>query len=344
MASTMLSDVVIPVVYNSYTAVDSPELTAFFQSGAVTRNAMLDTIATAGGTIAHLPFWKDLDATIEPNYSTDNPSDVATPQKITAGEMITRISNLNQGYSAADLVAELAGSNPMQRIRNRFGTYWMRQWQRRVLAAARGVLASNVANNGSDMVSNLALETGTGVTSANLFSRSAFTGALFSLGDHFGEISVIAVHSVVFKTMVDADDIQFITPSTPDPNLPLNNQAVPYFLGKRIIVDDNMPVVAGTTDGYKYYSILFGTGAFGYGEGNPLIPTEIYRRPDQGNGGGVEQLWERKTWILHPFGYQFTSSSVAGQSPTLAELATAANWSRVVDRKNVPLAFLVTNG
>src|SRR3569833_1074168 len=144
MASTMLSDVVIPVVYNSYTAVDSPELTAFFQSGAVTRNAMLDTLAVAGGTIAHLPFWKDLDATIEPNYSTDNPADVATPQKITAGEMITRISNLNQGYSAADLVAELAGSNPMQRIRNRFGTYWMRQWQRRVLSAESDLLESKI--------------------------------------------------------------------------------------------------------------------------------------------------------------------------------------------------------
>jgi len=344
MASVMLSDVIIPAVYLSYTAVDSPELTAFFQSGAAVRNPALDQAFGNGGNIAVLPFWQDLDSTIEPNYSTDNPADVAVPNKVVAGTMITRIAQMNQGYSAADLVAELAGSNPMQRIRNRFGTYWMRQWQRRIIAATRGILADNIANDAADMVNTIALETTVGVTAANLFSRQAFTGAAFTLGDHFGELVAIAVHSIVYKRMVDNDDIAFERPAGTDPNVPIMQGAVPYFLGKRVIIDDNMPVVAGTTSGFKYISALFGAGAIGYGEGSPLIPVEIYRRPDEGNGGGVEQLWERKSWIIHPFGYQFTSASVAGQSPTLAEMALAANWDRVVVRKNVPLAFLVTNG
>ena len=350
MAGTLLSDVIIPLVYLSYTAVDNPELTAFFQSGVVVRNAALDNCFQAGGKQAFMPFWNDLDPTAEPNYSTDSPSDVATPDGVNAQEMITVVANLNKGYSAADLVGQLAGSSPMQQVRNRFGTWWTRQWQRRVLKAAIGLFLENVTptmgdtnTTASDMVINVALETTVGVDASNLFSRSAFTSAVATMGDHFADLVAIAVHSVVYNRMVQNDDIQFIRPSIVDPNLPLTPE-IPYFLGKRVIVDDSMPIIPGSTSGYKYLSVLFGAGAFGYGEQMPPIPVEIYRRPDQGNGGGVEQLWERKSWVLHPFGYQFTSASLSALCPTWADLANPLNWIRVVVRKNVPLAFLVTNG
>jgi hypothetical protein len=47
--------------------------------------------------------------------------------------------------------------------------------------------------------------------------------------------------------------------------------------------------------------------------------------------------------IYHPSGCSFLSASVASNSATYAELAAAANWDRVVPRKNVPLAFLQVN-
>lgn len=349
MASTQLTDVIIPDVYLSYTAVNNPELTAFFQSGVAVPVPNLSAVFASGGRIAFLPYWKDLDPTVEPNYGTDNVGDVATPQKVTAGEMATRIAQLNQGYSAADLVTEIAGSSPMQQVRNRFGAYWMHQWQRRLLAVVKGVIAENIANGSSDMIYNAALETTVGVTNANLFSRGAFTAAVFSLGDHFGQIVAMAVHSVVYKRMVDNDDITFIPPSHPDPTLPLEAQQQAYYLGKRIIVDDTMPTVAGSGNpaSIKYTSVLFGAGAIGYAEGitGPQIPVEVYRRPDEGNGAGIEQIWERKSWIIHPFGYKWLEESLTnGYSPTWADLGNAANWQRQIDRRLVPLAFLITNG
>lgn len=337
MATTQISDVFVPAVYESYTAVDGPETTAFYESGVIARNPMLDSAFDQGGNTVTIPFWKDLDPTVEPNYSTDDPTQNASPQKIQAGTMKARTAHLNQGYSAADLVSELAGSDPMQRIRNRFGTYWARQWQRRLLAAANGVLAANIAQNSGDMRINLALETTVGVTDANLFGRTAFTGAAFTLGDMFGEITAIAVHSVVAKRMIDNDDIVFI----PDSKGALS---IPTFMGRRVIIDDSMTVTAGTTSGFKYTSILFGAGAFGYGEGSPKVPVELDRQVRGGNGGGIEELWERKSWIIHPFGYQWTDNTVTGQSATLANLRLAANWSRQIDRKLVPMAFLITNG
>ena len=90
--------------------------------------------------------------------------------------------------------------------------------------------------------------------------------------------------------------------------------------------------------------MLFGEGAIGYGMGTPAVPVEVDRDPAKGVGSGLETLWERNTWLIHPSGYNFTSASVASESPTLAELRTAGNWTRVFDRKSIPIAFLVTNG
>lgn len=336
MATVQLSDVIIPEIYADYMAENSPEKTAFFESGIIVQNPMLAEKANSGGRILDLPFWKDLDADDEPNISTDDPADTATPAKIGTDMQIGRVAYLNNGWSASDLSGELAGSDPMTRIAARTGVYWTRQLQRRLVASALGVLADNVANDSGDMVSDIATEDGNNATASNVFSRQAFTSAAFTLGDAFQSTSAIAVHSVVFKRMVDNDDIDYIKDSA-------GTMSIPTFLGRRVIVDDGMPVEAGGTSGFKYTSVLFGAGAFGYGAGSPKTPVEVEREASQGNGAGIETIWERKTWLIHPFGFKFTSSSVAAESATAAELKAAANWDRVVDRKNCPLAYLVTN-
>lgn len=334
MALTQLSDVIIPEVYRSYTAVDSPEKTAFYQSGIVVSNEGLNAKANEGGETLNVPFWKDLDSSVAPNLSDDT-TDTATPNKIEAAKQIARNAYLNQGYSSADLTGEVAGSDPMQRVRNRFGTYWMRQWQRRLIASTNGILADNVANDSGDMVIDVASESIAGQSASTLFNRDAFTEAAYTMGDMATELSAISVHSAVMQQMVKNNDIVYIPDSQ-------GQLTIPTYMGLRVIVDDGMTVTAGSTDGFKYTSVLFGAGAFGYGEGSAKVPVELEREAAQGNGGGVETLWERKTWLLHPFGFA-TGTAPSGQSYTLAELAAAASWDRVVERKNVPLAFLVTN-
>jgi len=334
MALTQLTDVIIPAVYESYIAVNSPEKSAFFESGVVVSNQMLQQKANTGGRTINVPFWKDLDSSVAPNLSDDT-TNAATPQKVVAGEQIARIAYLNQGYSSADLAGEIAGSDPMQQVRNRFGTYWQRQWQRRLIATTNGILADNVAANSGDMLVKVAAEATGSVTSSTLFNRDAFTEAAYTLGDMASDLQAIAVHSRIMAQMVKNDDIVYIPDSQ-------GQLSIPTYMGLRVIVDDGMTVRAGTTSGFVYTSVLFGAGAFGYGEGAAKMPVELDREAAKGNGGGIETLWERKTWLLHPFGYQATGTP-AGNSFTLAELALATSWARVVERKNVPMAFLQTN-
>lgn len=336
MATTRISDVIVPEVYESYTAVDSPEKTAFFTSGVIVRNSMLDMKASDGGETVNIPFWKDLDSSIEENLSSSDPAVVATAQKITTAKQIARKANLNQWYSNADLASQLAGADANQHVRNRFGTYWMRRFQKKLIAITNGILADNVANDSSDMVVNVASESIAGQTPATKWSRANFTSAVFTMGDNAEEIQALGVHSAIYKQMVDADDIDFIPDSQ-------GSLTIPTFMGKRVIVDDGMTVTAGTTDGFKYTTVLFGNGAIGYGETMADTPVELDREGRQGNGGGVDYLGERKVWMIHPFGFQTTGTPTAEGGFSNAELALATTWDRVVDRKSVPLAYLVTN-
>lgn len=336
MALTQLGDIIDVVVYRDLPQVNGPELSAFFASGVVTRNAMLDEIARAPGKIAELPFWGDLDADDEVNYSSDDPDSNGVTQKIAQGEQIARKAFVNKGWQAADLASELAmGAEAMEAIRARTGVYFLRQWQRRLIATCNGILADNVANNDSDMVHDVAAEAVADQSEETKFSQDAFIEAAFTLGDHAEDVTAIAVHSTVAKQITKLNGAEDVRDSE-------GNLLYRAYLGRRIIVDDGLPVIAGTTDGFKYVSVLFGQGAFGYGEGSPLVPVEVERNGAAGDGGGIETLWERNTWLLHPHGFQ-QKGTPAGESFTLAELANATSWSRVLDRKLVKLAFMVTN-
>ncbi len=336
MATVQLADIIDVKVFQDLVPVNSPEKTAFFQSGIVSRSPVFDSLASGPGKIAELPFWKDIDQTVAPNLSTDNPATLASAAKVQQGEQICRKAFLNFGVSASDLASELAmGPRAMQHIRNRIDTYWTRQWERRLLASCNGVYADNVASGGGDMVINVAAEIIGSQTAATKFNRDSFTDAVYTMGDAADKLRAIGVHSRVMQQMVKNDDIVYI----PDSQGMLT---IPTYMGLRVIVDDSMTVTPGSTSGFKYTSVLFGEGAFAYGEGEPIVPVEVERQESQGNGAGVETLWTRKTWILHPAGYQNVGTP-AGVSFTPAELALATTWDRVIERKNIPMAFLVTN-
>lgn len=332
-----LSDVIIPEVFGSYVDMDSPERTAFVESGVVTRNAMLDTFANGPSQTVTLPYWNDLDASVEPNYSNDVYTDVAEPGKIDMGEQLARTAYLNEGWSSMDLTAEILGQDPMQKIASKVNRYWDRQLQKRVIATALGIYNDNVASDGGDMVVDVSSSTPGTITDANRFTAAAFIDAGFTLGDRYEGLAGIVVHSMVMRQMVKLDLIEMLPDSEGKPT-------IASYLGKRVVVDDGMPTI-GTGVDRKYISILFGAGAMGWGAGTPHTPEEVERAPARGNGGGVEELWTRRTWLIHPAGYKFLSTTVTGPgiSPTWADLALAANWERVVDRRHVPMSFLLTN-
>jgi len=337
-----LSDVFEPIIYGSYTAINNPMSSSFVQAGIVAASAFMNTLARNGGRNVTVPFWNDIDPTIEPNYSNDDPADLAVPNKINSGTMAARKSWLNQGFGEMDLVAEIAGTSPLEHVRNRFGTYWQRQLNRRLIASCVGVLADNVANDAGDMQVDISAIVGAG----GVFSANAFIDAAYGAGESADMFIGVAVHSQIMARMVKNDEIE---------NIPDSTGAIVRrtYRGRTVIVDDTLPVT-GSGDARVYTSILFGSGAIGFGavegsafalgEGVPKVAAEVSRTAEAGNGGGMESIWERKTWVIHPSGFSWIEGTLAEMSPTLADLRLAAHWNRIVSRQQVPLAFIKARG
>ncbi len=336
MATTQLTDIIEPAAFTAYVVQNSLAKSALIQSGAVVPNDAINDQLQAGAESFTVPFWNDL-GDDEANIINDNPAQASTPYKLTTGKQIVRKSYVHNSWAAMNFASELSGSDALARVQQRVADYWTRQAQKRLVSTLQGILADNVANDDSDMVHDITGEAG----GAAQFSAAAVIEAAGTLGDRMDGLTAIGLHSTIYKRALANDLIQTIPDS--------QGGFIKTFRGLAILVDDGLPVVNLEEDPeepeiWAYTSVLFGPGAVGYGTGAPRIAagTEIENLPSAGKGGGQQVLHSRLNLALHPLGYQWKEASVAGASPTIAELAAAANWDRVVERKAIPLAFLLS--
>lgn len=328
MAVTKINDVVVPSEFTEYVVQNTMEKSALVMAGVVARNGVIEDQLQAGADSFNVPFWNDL-ADDEADIVSDDPDPQydSTPKKLTAEKQIVRKSFLHQSWSAMNLASELTGDDALQRIQNRAEAYWTRQTQRRLISSLNGVMADNVANDNGDMVIDISAE----AAAAAVFSAEAVIDAAGTLGDQMSNVTGIALHSDVYKKALKDDLIETIRDS--------EGRNFQSFRGMAVIVDDLLPVSDG-----DYTSVLFAPGSIGWGLTAPRIAegTEIENKPSAGMGGGQQILHSRVNLAIHPAGFQWSEGTVVGDSPTIAELAGATNWNRVVERKAVGLAFLVS--
>lgn len=329
-APVSLGDIIEPAPkFASYVMNATLEKSRLFQSGAVAADPQIsEMIAGAGGSLYKLPFWNDLGST-EPNKSSDDATSSATPEGITAAADIAIKHYRNFGVSAADLSASVAGDDPMRRMADRVAASWVRRLQKQMIAVLTGIYLDNIASDSDDMINDIS-----GNAGAEKITAEAILDTAQTMGDEQEGLTMIVTHSAVANVLKKDNLIDYI----PDARGEVN---IPTYLGYELIVDDGMPVTTGT-----YTTYLLGMGAFAWGESMPRVPVEVQREAAQADGGGVEQLWTRREYVLHPRGFASQSAAIAaggdgGQSPTDTALALAATWSRVFERKRAKIAFLV---
>ncbi|SFJ83153.1 major capsid protein [Thermoflavimicrobium dichotomicum] len=316
MAVTRIADIIVPEVFNPYVINRTMELSALVQSGIMQNSEEFDRLASAAARTVNMPFWNDL--TGDDEVLTDNGA--LTPGKITAGQDQAVILRRGRAWGANDLAANLAGDDPMRAIGDLVASYWARMLQKALIATLEGVFASaSMASN----VHDISGETGDAAT----ISGATFIDAVQKLGDAKTQLSGVMIHSAVEAALAKKELIQYIRPSE-------GSTEVPFYMGKRVIVDDSLPVNGGV-----YTTYIFGQGAIAYGNGNPVgfVATET----DRDSLAGEDYLINRKTYILHPRGVAFTSAAVTGSSPTNAELANGANWNRVYEPKQIRIVKFV---
>jgi len=316
MAKTVIADVIVPEVFNPYVIERTAELSAFYQSGIIARNENLDVLARSGGKLINMPFWEDLTGDDEVLSDTE----ALTVGKIKAKQDVAVLLARGKAWSVNDLAKALSGDDPMAAIGDLVADYWARRMQKILISILTGIFgdASTDMNANKHDISN-----GSGV--AAVIDAKTAVDAIYKLGDNYDKLTGFAMHSATVAKLAKDDLIEYIKPSEGEPD-------VPTFLGKRVIVDDGLPVDNGV-----YTTYIFGAGAFGWGEGGAPVPTETARDALAGD----DILVHRRHFILHPRGVAFQNADLSDNNdgtnatPSNDNLANYLNWKRVYEPKNV---------
>lgn len=318
MAITNIGDVIQPEVFVPYVIQRNTEKSALIQSGIVKHDPAYDVLASGPNTLIQMPFWEDLEGDSEVVTATG----AFTPKGISASKDQARKQVRGNAWGANGLSALLSGADPMGAIANLVANYWVREDQKILLKMLEGVFKSpSMAEHTHD------ISGGTG--DAALFGTSGFVDATQLLGDAKDGLTAVMMHSVVEAYLVKQKLIEYVEVGQNEYGVTIK---VPYYMGKRVIVDDAMPFDSQSLTGTVY---LFGQGAIALGHGKHERIKEVETARDSMAHSGEDYLIHRKIFLLHPRGIKWTEANVDDVFPTNDELADGSNYELVFDKKDI---------
>jgi hypothetical protein len=309
MAVTRITDIITPENWRDYGLRRSTELSAFWQSGVV---ANVDGVALPqGGGTVNMPHFNPLTGDAEV-LADDAP---LTPANIGTGKQVAVVLGRGRAWGANDLAGLMAGADPARAIMDQIAQWWASQYQKDLLATLKGYLAAaSMSGNVHDISAGAAADDRTPL-------GTHFADAAQKLGDAKSQLQLIAMHSATETFLQKKEMLIYERPSEAPAR-------VAYFQGRRVIVDDTLPVATGT-----YTTYLFGPGAVGYVDG-VIGPSDVEQ--DRDILAGDDYIAMRRRLILHPKGARWQGTP-AGDFPTRTELETGTNWLGVFDTKQVPV-------
>ena len=317
MAETLIAGVQVPVGYAKHIRELTTDLSALWASGIVKPEPRVQAEALSpGGAIINMPFWNDL--TGDDQVLGDGVT-ITTTAITSANDKAQKIGRAG-AWASTDFAAEFAGDDPMEGIAVSIARWWARKHQATLVSILEGLFGSG----GTLVATNLLDITGEDGTDA-VVSAKAVLNASQLMGDAKEKLTGIMMDSAVENVLKQNDLISdFQREST-------LGEPIKTYLGKRVIVDDTCP-----TSGDTHSVFLFGEGAFAYADAMTKNPFES----DRDVAKSIDAYYSRKNFYLHPRGCAWQGASMAGDTPTNAELANVTNWSMVYDQKNVRIVRL----
>ena len=132
---------------------------------------------------------------------------------------------------------------------------------------------------------------------------------------------------------------------------PATGMNITQYRGRVVVESEKGTKIDGTATTARYVSYFLNADSF--------VAESVRGERDMtysateltGNGAGHELLHTRRNVLIHPQGFSFVAaaSSLTGGTKNQAlfaswsDLTTAANWDMVLDVKQVPFRYLVTN-
>jgi hypothetical protein len=325
--ATLRSDVIIPEVFTPYVIEQTTLRDAFLASGVVQPMAELN--ATEGGDYVNIPFWK---ANLTGDFEVLNDSTSLTPGKITTDKQVGVILHRGRAFESRDLAALAAGADPMAAIGAKVADYVANQRQKDLIKCLEGVFGNLITSNTGAAFAPLSFD----LTGQTALGPRQCAKARALLGDQGDKLTAVAMHSAVYYDLVERKAIDYVTAvearqtalGTAEDAFGGSiagayggNNAVPTYMGLRVIVSDDLAPVS--TD-YPVY--FFTQGAIASGE-QMGMQTET----DRDILAKSDAMSIDLHYCYHPVGSKF----VGTPNPTQAQLATIGNWTKVYELKNL---------
>lgn len=329
MAQTTISDLWTPDIWRQGANEKARAFPSLLNSPVVVQTPELDEIASGAGTVAKMPFYKDV-SDDEDEIQVENTA--PTDGEQTSGEMRAPILNRVKSYNVTALARQVSGANPapMDQIFSTIGFGRMKRRQRTVIKMAQGVFgggaelldSASVAldanrveafdENGLDAGADQKMNPDLFITAAALLGEldeMLLGGAIWAHPNVIAQLNILDKDS--FKDGVES-------------GLPFKVRTyrqIPIFTSRLL-------VRAGAGGGFVYDTFVFAPGSIGIGA-----------KPQSSQVGDVAHLildeteiaknnlsvFDRNRFVVHINGTKWVGNP-AGQSATNAELATPANW------------------
>ena len=338
MATTRLSDIVNKELFVESTSQEIVSRSLILRSRMVQQDPRFSAYVSDMASTVTLPTWSALSG--RSNVGSDDPAQNATPQKRSQLAEIARKHLRTQGWQTTT-VTDLHAGSVLAQTQREVGEYWINDIQGTLTRTLTGMFAAaSMAANELDVAD----EDPDGAGSPVNLSPSLVAQGKALMGDRVGSLGGIILHTTVFQNLEADQAITYIEAGI-DPAG--NRVMVPQYMGLDAIPSMDVFSEAGATSGTKYDSYLVGANAIAWGDGTAALGDEALefdREPGAGNGAGVETMWSRRYYMIHPRGVSYSGTPASGLFPSDAELINGANWTRVFDPALIPIVRITTNG
>ena len=339
----LLADIVKRNNFSAYVSEAIKERSAFIQSGAVVRNALLD--ATAGGTRIQVPEFNPIAPTEEiidgtASWGTSN-NGYLTPQKIGTGTQIATICHRGFAYAVDDVAVLAAGEDPMGHIRNQLADAINKLNSTRLFYHLHGLFGTALSANALD----LAVAASSGAAEANYLTAATVARGRSLLGERGEELDTIVVHPSVAYYLYQVGMLTFSTSALSTGTgiqwggggVGITDRSVGQFAGMNVVVDSSVNSVVPGSSGHikEFYCYLIKSGTILEGVQQDLaIEAErnVLSKQD------VISVDYHSTY--HIMGTKWNDAS---DNPTNSNLGAKAKWALTYDADLIPIVQLTVN-
>ena len=298
---SLYANVVNPDLMTQYLLEESWKGLASFQSGLLVQDSRIgEKISNGeGGELVKIRAFADLTGDSEVESDTVAAGATALTSNTYNGVIHLR----RKAFVASDLASTTSGADPVGAIQSGLLRYWSKELNKVLINSISGVVKSDIESGDLVITNN---QNGANITSGLVIDTLA------KGGETIKDYSTVILHPNVYAKLWKDDLI-----------IPASLQ-VPFdtYMGMQVIIDSTSPVV--TEGGETIYATVFARrGAVSFDEniGN-LVGFELGRDPAK----GLDYIYSRRRFVIHPSGVNFTGTTVAGVSPTNAELWDDTNW------------------